>query len=82
MLHELLTEIQSGGTLEPGILAERLGTTPELIMMMLEHLERLGKLHALPACSTQACGDCSFSGLCLPKNRSGRVWELNTRPRH
>lgn len=82
MLHELLTEIQSGGTLEPGVLAERLGATPELVMMMLEHLERLGKLHALPACNTQACDGCSLSGLCLPKNGAGRVWELRTNTHH
>ncbi len=77
MLHELLNEIQAGGTLEPGILADHLGTTPEMVRMMLEHLERLGKLHALPPCNTQACDGCNLSALCLPKTGRGRVWELS-----
>jgi FeoC like transcriptional regulator len=77
MLHELLSEIQSGGTLEPGILADHLGTTPEMVMLMLEHLERLGKLRALPSCHSQACEGCNLSALCLPKNDRGKVWQLN-----
>ncbi len=76
MLQELLNEIQSGGTLEPGILADHLGTTPEMVMMMLEHLERLGKLHALPPCHTRACEGCSLSELCLPGGTSARVWQV------
>ncbi len=76
MLQKLLTEIQSGGTLEPGLLAARLGTSPAMVQSMLEHLEHLGKLRALPACNTRACEGCGLSTLCLPKNDRGRVWEL------
>ena len=80
MLHELLNEIQSGGTLEPGILADRLGTTPEMVSIMLEHLERLGKLQALTDCSPQGCDGCGLSTLCLPRSSRGKVWQLNTTP--
>ena len=40
MLEQLLKEIRAGGTLETGKLAARLGTTPQLIEAMLEHLQR------------------------------------------
>ena len=78
MLEKLLSEIQSGGTLEPGLLAARLGTSPEMVSVMLEHLVRLGKLQALADCSPQGCDGCGLSTLCLPKNDRGKVWQLNS----
>jgi len=76
MLQKLLFEIQSGGTLEPGVLAARLGTTPQMVRGMLEHLERMGKLQAFSACSTQGCEGCSLTGSCSPAAAAGRVWKL------
>lgn len=76
MLQKLLEEIQSGGTLEPGILAARIGTTPQMVAVMLEHLERLGKLQTLPDCSSQGCDGCAVSGSCTTAPAGGRVWQL------
>jgi hypothetical protein len=76
MLQKLLDEIQCGGTQEPGVLAARLGTSPQMVRVMLEHLERLGKLEDFSACSTSGCEGCAVSTTCLPKRVSGRVWQL------
>ena len=76
MLQKLLDEIQSGGTLEPGILAARLGTTPHMVAAMLEHLARMGKLQAYAACSPQGCDACGPGGKCTPAAAPGRVWKL------
>ncbi len=42
MLEELLKEIRAGGSLETGVLAARLNTTPQLVEAMLDHMQRLG----------------------------------------
>jgi predicted ArsR family transcriptional regulator len=76
MLRKLLDEIQSGGTLEPGELAARLGTTPQMVRGMLEHLERMGRLQSFSACSLPGCEGCGLTGTCTPKNGGGRVWQL------
>ena len=76
MLQKLLDEIRSGGTLEPGVLAARLGTSPQMIMGMLEHLERMGMLQSLQACGAQGCEGCDLACSCSPAPARGRVWKL------
>jgi predicted ArsR family transcriptional regulator len=76
MLQKLLFEIQSGGTLEPGALAARLGTSPQMVRGMLEHLERMGMLQAFSVCSSQGCEGCGLTSSCLPASARGRVWKL------
>lgn len=73
MLNELLREIDKGGTLSSNLLAARLNTSPGLIEMMLEDLERRGKLRRVAAgCDTvNPCGDCPVSSSCAPQTR---VW--------
>lgn len=63
MLEKLLSEIRTGGTFETGDLASRLGTTPEMLVAMLEHLQRLGKIQPYRTCG-DACGDCSLQTSC------------------
>jgi len=63
MLEKLLAEIRSGGTFETGELAARLGTTPELLSAMLEHLMRAGYVHPYQACG-DACGGCGLRRDC------------------
>jgi DNA-binding IscR family transcriptional regulator len=63
MLEKLLAEIRSGGTIETGELASRLGTTPELLHAMLEHLQRSGFIQPYQACG-DACGGCGLSKTC------------------
>jgi len=74
MLQNLLAEIEKGGTLSAAALATRLQVSPTLVEMMLEDLERRGKLSRLASqCSSGTCGDCGASAAttCAP-----RVWIL------
>lgn len=70
MLEKLLSEIRSGGTFETKDLAARLGTTPELVEAMLEHLERAGHIQPYRSCS-DACGGCSLRGDCGQEQSNG-----------
>ncbi len=76
MLEELLQAIRAGGTFEIGTLAARLGTSPELVEAMLEHLQRAGHLRLHEAC-TEACGGCSLKQECKPFHMAGgvRLWQ-------
>ncbi len=84
MLEQLLAEIRSGGTLEVSALAERLDTTPELVTVMLEHLQRAGHLRPYPAGERgtgQTCGDacagCSLKSACQREGKAAgaRLWQ-------
>ena len=44
MLQQLLTEIRTGGTLEVNSLATRIGTSPQMVHAMLEHLRQSGMI--------------------------------------
>jgi Mn-dependent DtxR family transcriptional regulator len=70
MLDRLLVEIRTGGTFETGILAARLGTTPELMEAMLEHLRRAGYLKPYRKCD-DICNGCSLYEACR-NPQSGR----------
>ncbi len=63
MLERLLGEIREGGTLETGVLAMRLGTSPQLVAALLEHLQRLGLIADFKDCSA-GCGGCSLQDAC------------------
>ena len=74
MFPKLLAEIEKGGTLNPASLAARLEVSPILVEMMLEDLERRGKLTRLSAeCASGSCGGCPAAGTCAPKT-AARVW--------
>lgn len=75
MLEKLLAEIHAGGTLEVNALAERLDTTPALVTVMLEHLQRAGRLHPYETCG-DACAGCSLKSACPAKSQAGvRLWQ-------
>ncbi|MEW6093429.1 MAG: hypothetical protein AB1531_05620 [Chloroflexota bacterium] len=63
MLERLLAEIRAGGTFETGVLAAMLGTTPELIEAMLEHLRHAGYLQTYRKCA-DACNGCNLHETC------------------
>lgn len=78
MLEELIREIQSGRTVQPAELASRLHTTPVMVQMMLEYLERMGKLAPLQTDCAAFCGECAAANMCLPKGRGkARIWRVN-----
>jgi len=75
MLQQLADEIRAGGTLETGKLATKLGTTPQLIEAMLEHLQRSGLLQDYVSCG-DGCQGCSLGDTCNKKSPGLiRLWQ-------
>lgn len=76
MLEQLLAEIQAGGTLETGALASRLGTSPQMVLAMLEHLRLNGTIRAYSTCG-DGCEGCNLKSSCSPGERAGtiRLWQ-------
>lgn len=75
MLEKLVNEIRAGGTLETGTLAAHLGTTPQLVEAMLEHLQRAGLIRTYIRC-TDSCGGCNLRDACNGKSQSTvRLWQ-------
>ncbi|MGE5073608.1 MAG: FeoC-like transcriptional regulator [Anaerolineae bacterium] len=75
MLEQLLTEIRRGGTLETNTLAPRLGTTPQMVAVMLEHLQRSGVIKDYINCS-DGCSGCNLKEQCSAK-RPVRLWQTS-----
>jgi hypothetical protein len=73
MLQQLLHEIKQGGTLETSVLAARLGTSPQLVAAMLDHLQRLNLIGSYSDCST-GCGGCALAESCSVRP-SIRLWQ-------
>jgi hypothetical protein len=76
MLEQLMAEIRVGGTLETGALAVRLGTSPQMVDAMLEHLRLGGYIQAYSNCG-DGCQGCSLKSSCSPAGRAGtlRLWQ-------
>ncbi len=70
MLEQLLTEIRAGGTLEIGALSKKLGVTPQMIEVLLEHLQRTGHIRPYEETCGDGCGSCSLKSVC---DRSRRI---------
>ena len=76
MLDQLNQLIKKGGVLTPDILARQLNTTTEMVVMMLEDLERRGLLQeadSLQTCEKTACKGCSAAGSCPLSG--ARIWQ-------
>ena len=75
MLNKLLELLRSGGTHRVADLAHALETTPGLVEVMLEDLDRMGYLRQVGGQCGQSCAGCSLAGLCAA-GEGGRVWAL------
>jgi len=76
MLEKLLQEIRAGGTLEIETLASRLGTSPQMVKAMLDHLQRAGYLQAYTSTCNTECNGCSLQNSCtLQKNTQPKLWQ-------
>jgi hypothetical protein len=76
MLEQLNQLIKKGGVLTPELLARQLNTSTEIVVMMLEDLERRGLLSeasSLQNCGQAACKGCSVVGSC-PLG-GARIWQ-------
>jgi hypothetical protein len=79
MLAQLVGKLEAGGTLDTAALSAELGTSPELLEAMLEHLGRLGFIRPYTRPS-EACGDCGFKANCGSGLDGGiRLWETVVR---
>ncbi len=76
MLEQLMNEICAGGTLETGVLATRLGTSPRLIEAMLEHLQRAGLIQPYVSCA-DGCQGCSLRDGCRRQDAI-HLWQSTT----
>lgn len=75
MLERLIGEMRAGGTVQAVELAARLQVSPVMVQMMLENLERMGRLVKIETECGTACGGCPVRNLCAPKgDGKGRVW--------
>jgi predicted ArsR family transcriptional regulator len=76
MLEQLIAEIRAGGTLETGALAERLGTSPQMVQAMLEHLQISGHIQAYSNCG-DGCRGCDLKSACGAGRSIGtvRLWQ-------
>jgi DNA-binding Lrp family transcriptional regulator len=75
MLDRLLDLLRSGGTRRVAELARELGTTPELVEMMLEDLCRKGYLKRVGGDCSGKCAACPMAGLCAAGG-AGKLWAL------
>ena len=73
MLEGLLKKIRAGGSLETGVLAARLGTSPQMIAALLDHLKHLGLIKTYTNCA-EGCSGCSLQGDCAANNVV-RLWQ-------
>lgn len=64
MLEKLIQEIRLGGTFETGVLATRLGASPQLVQAMLEHLQRSGLISSYMNCDSVGCQGCGLRDAC------------------
>ena len=76
MLEQLVFEIRSGGTFTTESLAHRLGTTTEMVLVLLEHLREAGRLSPYQPCA-DACKGCGLQGACGPSHHLNgvRLWQ-------
>jgi len=84
MLNRLLSLLEEGGTRRVSDLAEELGTTPELVEVMLEDLTRMGYVKPVTSQCPDKCATCPMADACAAGAPSGdggagRVWVLTER---
>lgn len=72
----LMDEIKKGGTLEVNQLARKLNTTPQLVEVMIEHLQKSGVVKQYESC-LDGCSGCQLSSACDHKKGSGvtHLWQ-------
>ena len=75
MLQRLLELLKEGGTHHIAGLANALGTTPELVRVMLQDLARMGELKKISGGCGDSCSSCPVSGQCAA-GEPGQVWTL------
>lgn len=81
MLTQLLNEIRANGTARTDLLARRMGTSEEMVKVMIEDLRRRGLLTEVNTDCGDSCQGCSLANSCVPQRRTSRVWQVTTKSR-
>lgn len=76
MLIQLLELIRASGSVEINQLATSLNTSPRQVVMMLEDLEKMGKLRRTDFCQSSGCADCPTGKNCGLQNQPTRIWSF------
>lgn len=76
MLTQLLDEIRATGTARTDLLARRMGTSEEMVKVMIEDLRRRGLLTEIHTDCGDSCQGCQLANSCLPKRKDSRVWQV------
>ena len=75
LLKKILDRMTQGGTWTIDSLARELDTTPLLVEMMVQDLERRGHLKRVTGNCGGACASCAAANGCL-KESSQKMWAL------
>jgi len=81
MLAQLLNEIRTVGTARTDLLARRMGTSEELVKVMLDDLKRRGLLTEVNTSCGDSCQGCQLTNSCMPKQKASRIWQLTSKHR-
>ncbi len=74
MLLELLAIIKRGSAIDIGNLSNQLGVTRVQVLVMLEDLERMGRIKKVNFCETSGCSTCSLAAKCNSTNQRVISW--------
>lgn len=77
MLQLLLDTLSSGSALDTHTLAKKLDVTEKQVLMMLEDLERVGKVTKVELCDTTGCENCSVTALCHTSTYRPVLWTVS-----
>ena len=75
LLRQILDRVAQRGTWTIESLAEELDATPELVIMMVEDLERRGYLKRVFTSCSGTCASCALANSCI-KESSQKMWTL------
>ena len=72
MLEKLITLLHDPHTHSLNDLAHKLDTTPAMVEIMLEDLERMGYVRQVTGCDN-SCPSCPTKNTCIPTGQA-RIW--------
>ena len=61
MLQQLLNRVIQGSALDVNQLAREIGVSRNQVVLMMEELERMGKVKRIDICESNGCNTCSVS---------------------
>lgn len=73
MIDQLRAMLKRGGTLTLEQIAHELDTTPEMIVQLLDHLERNGLLRQISRDCQATCDGCYLAQACA-RSAGQRIW--------